>query len=156
VLARPRPVTRSSTRDQAARDELLPRLLVATPAQTGSRGRGRCTGPGTVLTTRKARERERHQALTRRKVGPREHGGDRLSAHPPHSTVALVHLVVGFGESVRGVARLDSRPSADQELRLLPRSPSAVGAAGPGVEAVKGQNARPLGGRGPGCGHVNG
>ena len=65
-------------------------------------------------------------------------------------------LIVGFRESVRGVRKLHSRPATDQELRLLPRSPSAVGAAGPGVEAVKGQNARPLGGRDPGCGHLTG
>ena len=49
-----------------------------------------------------------------------------------------MNLIVGFHESVRDVRKLHSRPATDQELRLLPRSPSAVGAADPGIEAFKG------------------
>ena len=48
---------------QAARDELLPRLLIAAPAQSGARRRGRRARPRAVLAAGEARERERHQAL---------------------------------------------------------------------------------------------
>ena len=123
VLARPRPVARSSTATRPRVNELLPRLLVATPAQPGSRRRSRCARPGAVLAAGETRQRERHEALAGCKVSAREHGGDRLSAHPPHSTLEPVHLIVGFRESVRGVGKLDSRPATDQELRLLASIP---------------------------------
>ena len=123
---------------ETSRNELLPCLLVAAPAQPGARGRGRRPRPGAVVAAGEARQRERHQALTRYKVGPRERGGDRLSAHPPHSTFEPVHVMVGFRVSVRGVRNLHSRPATDHELRLLPRSPSAAPTADPGVEAVNG------------------
>ena len=49
---------------QAARDQLLPRLLVATATQAGTSRCGRRARPGAVLPAGEARQRERHEALT--------------------------------------------------------------------------------------------
>jgi len=61
---RPHPGCSLLDRQQAARDQLLARLLIAIATQPSPGRRGRRTWPGAVLAAGEARQRQRDQALT--------------------------------------------------------------------------------------------
>jgi hypothetical protein len=79
---------------------------------------------------------------------------DRVAAHRTPPNHERTPAIARLPRSVRGRSNLCPSPDQDHELRFSARSPSAVGAAGTGVEAVKGQLPGQHGcprGRAPGC-----
>lgn len=77
--------------------------------------------------------------LTAREILAREHRSDRPVTHRNRPVPAGRRADAAAVRSVRGSVSLSPSPWQDAELWLSRRSPSAVGAAGTGVKAVKDQ-----------------
>jgi hypothetical protein len=144
--------------DQTAAHKPIARLQVPAAAQPGTQRRSRSAGPRALPAAGIARERERGKPIAARKIITREHRRDGIATHRAPPTRDRAPTIARLPASVRGGSSLCSSPVTDPQLRLLPRSPSAVGAAGQGVEAVKGQVPGRCGcprGRAPGCRSLN-